>query len=649
MIQVACDGTRLVCQAGFSELWSMSSPQLESEDEIVSPATWEHTSIHSFTSENHAFTCQADLNQVDDDVLRIECIVRFKKEISLKKLHADIGVSGSDMHYLTRKYSWKSLTDPDVVDSLTPGLVQSQYDDKVIALYFAQHGALEIESGTRIALRIDDARLHPRVLHRAGMNPDRSAYRTVHYRSLRYSMTFLYTHGRVHRPLLPVIWRFPQGSSACFVFTDHADWDKAELYFDDSGFKNTRVVTTKSVFFRTRGYESPEKAFQPDGLDNPEMGRIADQLHDMGHEICPHSIVPRPKIGEPIVPLTLVQEALESFQKRFRSGTWIDHGVLQGQPINYSQLGWDRESEWFLLDMLKANGFNSVWSYRDVLRYPVSNINQLHTPDDSREYLRHLFSGGVRPSRVLNYLKIAMDLSLTLEDRTKVAESASLLKSFLSSDLRLSAKLNRLKKLPRSIIQLVGVIPRIRSNPQLHSLYPILYLEEGLHLGQITQDKMLMFTTSLDNNHSSITRNLQNLIDDRGVHISHTYFGNTQNHVEPAVVRAAQGWRVSRSFGTLIRRVDDYIASGEIWNPTMKDCAHWFSSWAQVKLIVTSCNRAQLVNTGENKITGIALRLPEGITQISIGPNVLAHQDAGTSTCRFLDLMPGETVDLAWA
>jgi hypothetical protein len=508
-------------------------------------------------------------------------------------------------------------------------------------------------------LYFDSKYTHPRVSHRHGSPPRRDAYNAKPGRSLEIEAS-LYIREGVHDEFLtPIPWRYPDGKLSCLVITDHADWDTTEkmqaLYLGAKGFNSTHVKTTKSVFYGTVGYETADKNFQPDGLDVPAFSAITEKLSEAGHEICPHSIVVRPKITEGNVPIDVVLQALELFAKQYTSGTWIDHGLSQGQAINYSQLGWNPDSEWFIVDLLRQFGFNSIWSYFDPIDYPVKNINQLSAPDQSMAYLKAALQQITERDiwESLNYLKFAAHLRLGPNGQRYIKNLAAFLKILITSDLTLKAKFERL---PGKILSVPGSLLGIsywliagQDKDKFGTLFPVLYCESGLSLGQGKPDDMLMFSTSTVNNLSTAWSNLDALIGEYGIHLAHTYLCSTGlRYADSAITKDNGKWRVSESFANLLSQIDERIVRNEIWNPTMRNCASWFKTWIQIRIDPKGPHAVQITNPTGNAITGYSLVFPHNTREVSIGGKVL-HPHRESPLIYSIDLQSRSSLELSWS
>lgn len=659
MFDISVRSGRLVIGAENQILWELSCPEvLIEKGKLTEGSAWFEDGS-SFASESQFFSGRVNPNP-HQHFWKFSFRIDFKGRLAVTEVVIPQRFHANNVGLLNRRYQWKKLSEEKVVlDSLSPACLVGVFRGCSVQLEFRRHGLVSVDGTSgQFILYFDHSSTHPRVSHRPDSPPRRDAHYASPERPLEVE-AILYTREGIHDNLLtPIPWRYPDGKFSCFVITDHADWDTTDkldaLYRGPGGFNSTRVRTTKSVFYGTVGYETPDKKFQPDGLDVPAFSAIAEELSEAGHEICPHSIVVRPKPAEGHVPMHMVTRALELFARQFASGTWIDHGVNRKQAINYTQLGWNPDSEWYLVDLLKQHNFSSIWSYFDPIKYPVRNINQFSVPDNSIIYLRaalqRFSQGNVWES--LNYLKIATDLRLGHTGHKHIENLAQIIKVLLSSDLTSRAKLDRvlgrILNVPRALVALPYHLIVGEDGNQRGELFPILYCEQGLPIGQAEPDDMMMFATSLVNNLATAWGNLDALIAERGFHIAHTYLCATGlRYGDSAIIQSGGQWRVSKTFSDLLLQLDDRIARNEIWNPTMKDCIAWFRTWMQIHTDPIGAHAVRIVNPTDSEIIGYSLVFPTNARQVSIGNRVLSPKRE-SPLIYSIDLPSHSSVELNW-
>ncbi|HVP67668.1 MAG TPA: hypothetical protein VMT17_10450 [Anaeromyxobacteraceae bacterium] len=177
---------------------------------------------------------------------------------------------------------------------------------------------------------------------------------------IRARATLYVADGGAVLPL--VVERWPAGTSAAVVFTDHADRTdpdalRAILYGDSrpfcrpggpGGFLGRGLRLTKSFFVQAhRG-----------GLEDPETAALAREILLAGSEVASHSPTPAADDREAV-------RAALPLLGRFGVTTWIDH-----QPYTnceaISAEGWRAEGPYGVRDLLAGAGFRWVWEAGDV-------------------------------------------------------------------------------------------------------------------------------------------------------------------------------------------------------------------------------------------------------------------------------------------
>ncbi len=652
MINVSNQGIRLALAVDGRLVWSVGLPTLAAADGTWHTATcWVETSDGHYTCQSAAFDSWFTVEHVGPGCLQCTLRVEFKSCLPIEHMTLPLEFLAARLSYLDRCYRWRPVEGADVIDSLTPGYLAGRCGRHSVSMHCQHHGALVWAgpSGS-IDLLLDHAALHPRVCYHEDHLVRRDCCYCPPPQQLETLLSFHVSETPPDSLAGPVLWRYPAGALACLVLTDHADWDNLEilraLYLDQQGFAGTHVRTTKSVFFRTEGYTNPDRRFHPTGLDHPAFSRLADQLHQNGHEICPHSLVP----SVPGVPLSreMLLDALDTFARRYASGTWIDHG-LSKQPFNYSQVGWDHLDNWYLCDLLREHGFNSLWSYYDTSRYPLKSINQLAGPDEAGDYLRaglQAFLRG-RPWATALYLRLAAGCRLDSATSWHLGQIASFLKALLLPGPTVAARRRALHRLARKIPELVRSVRKSHPVDPRVWLFPLLYAERGRPLGQAETEDLVLFTTQLVNNWDGAYAHLDDLIGARGFHIGHTYLCNQRPYTARTWVRDRKGVQVSPAFAEFLRRADDRIVKGEIWNPTMKECSTWYKAWCKLHWVQMGPNRATITNPTEAYLQDLGLLFSHPVQTIRTNSVELTLRRVDPPIyC--VDLPPRSSLDLTW-
>ena len=637
-------------------LWSVRLPELwDSEGRHFVGSNWDKSGS-SFVSENANFSCQCIPN-MQGCFSSFSFRVVFTTALTVGCFGITQQLHAHNIQFLDRYYRWRTLDSKhEVVDSLTPACLVGHCGHQSIALQFRHHALLQTESAYgKFVVYFDHSSTHPRISHHNGTPPRRDAISTQPGLIL-HTEASLSVHSSKRHELVPVPWRYPGGKLSCLVITDHADWDTTEklrvLYSDTNGVSATRIKMTKSVFFGTVGFETPDKSFQPHGLDVPAFAAVVAKLHECGHEVCPHSIVVRQPSNGRHQSRTSIARALDFFAQTYTSGTWIDHGLTE--QFNYSQLGWDSKGESYLLDLLRQRGFNNLWSYYDALRYPLQNINLLTAPDTSRDYLRAALRKAFKRELwySANYAKLAAELRIDPNGKRQIGQLTEFIKIIFSHDFKTMAKVNkllhRIPKLAKALMALPYSLVA-GGDCRIDALFPAIYCERGLSLGQIANGDLVLFASCLVNNIDDSWCHLQTLVNEHGIHIAHTYLCKTDLRYGSSALERKNGeWAISESFSEFLTEIDERIARKEIWNPTMKDCADYFKTWIKINAEPVGPGRIKVTNPTANPVLGYTLLFPPNTRTVSVGERVLLPcSQQAYLYC--IDLQPDSSIELTWS
>jgi len=254
--------------------------------------------------------------------------------------------------------------------------------------------AAETDGSYALDIELDHAGNHPFEVYEgchdktSTKHPKQQMGRQVRRPGESRSYSFMFVAGN---PTPVRISRLPRGYRAALSFTDHADQSSTEklaaLLYGDSkadpttavgGFIGHNLGFTKTVFAINRGSYSP----QLERSDYHRLLATAVGLVD-SFEVGSHSPSGlRDNPGETLPSL----ERLHGFQRGGSSGepvgmVWIDH-----QPDTnceaVTNLGWNPDSEWFMLDGLAKLGFRYFWAGHDVkLRAGRLNMLKSAVPD----------------------------------------------------------------------------------------------------------------------------------------------------------------------------------------------------------------------------------------------------------------------------
>jgi hypothetical protein len=168
---------------------------------------------------------------------------------------------------------------------------------------------------------------------------------------------------------------FPDGRRAALAITDHADQTslvtlRALAYGRSDppasspptmGLVGHHIAITKALF--AHGSDRPQ-------LEDPAVAALADELHQAGSEIVPHSATPRRDDR------TVTAAALDKFE-RWQARTWIDH-----QPETnceaFGDEGYHSSGRFGIADLLAAHNYDYVWAEVDLDPGPLNLLRPDH-------------------------------------------------------------------------------------------------------------------------------------------------------------------------------------------------------------------------------------------------------------------------------
>jgi hypothetical protein len=281
-----------------------------------------------------------------------------------------------------------------------PGLVGARAEpfDAGPAPRSGRPGKADAARGVRVALLLDDADERPFSTYDACLDrlPDDSQGQPIRWAALEVrhrvrgvsrlpgdedrARATLYPVGAA-APLRPVIVeRWPAGTRAAVVLTDHADrTDPDALRAVLWGSSDPRAAGGVGAGLLGRGLKITRTFFvhaRSGALDDPEVGRLADDLSACGSEVALHSVTPeRDDRAAVLEGLALVAP--------WRPATWIDHQPYTNcEAISSRGAG---DGPYGVKDLLAESGVRWVWAAGDIEgRAGCHVVNQLGgAPDDA--------------------------------------------------------------------------------------------------------------------------------------------------------------------------------------------------------------------------------------------------------------------------
>jgi hypothetical protein len=359
-----------------------------------------------------------------------------------------------------------------------------------------------------------------------------------------------------------------------------------------------------------------------DYLENPDFFALMQDAYDTGSEVCPHNTSEKMEL-----PPEQVRRNMERYAKHFGLSTWIDHWRL---PSNLTQKGMDPESEYYILDYFKQLGGKSAWTYRDVFANPPGPQINLLNPPRVHQYawrllrdLPKLRNGRDSANRLRAYFGALALLMIGAEAAGNLAIIKKTFRGF-GDQTQLHEMSFLFKNMSRHVQHLLrsGIIAQ----------FPISWDEvSGLYWFDAAR---IVFLSNAYNASA-----LDNLIDETGIHIGHTYLGfYGRKYSDCAFRRDRQDFTIQDEFQEFLDYLAVKIRQGIVWNPTMREMIRYYEALAAVELKEDRRGQWCLTNSATTPVAGVTLRslLPLRL----LGDNKAREYHVGQEHWYIVDLAP---------
>lgn len=358
--------------------------------------------------------------------------------------------------------------------------------------------------------------------------------------------------------------KYPFAAIACF--TDHCDFDTPEnLVIQRHFFKEHQIKITKGFFLNHFSKREENASFQN---QNEELLK----WHNDGHELCYHSLSQS------------IKSNIESFED-FRQfippldtmKVWIDHGY---QPYNFSLFKNNNISEENFSKILKGKKINILWNYIDSGTATNGVINQFNTEQFT---LSSFFTG----NKDLEFVK-RMQLMIKniifhfYNDENVISQYKNAASNF--KKVFFQKEFKSILPLSKDFLNLSNSIVLVFLSWKMNKIKPYRLAKYSpiLFKHNISDNEFYVFQTleMLDFKKSLSRENLDNLINEKGVFIAHTYFSVPMEYhlgklfSTPKTIDS----EVAKNFQFLGTK----IKNQEIWNPTLTELIDYWANFEKV-------------------------------------------------------------------
>lgn len=510
--------------------------------------------------------------------------------------------------YLTHSNQWSRLSNSVSVPAFNNLLIELTHSDLSKSILYTNKPVtckMDLE-GKRFMLHIihDAPFIHPTWDYSKGMRM--SSATPEHNAGTTFKATL--TAFRPDKEFNPVYRSYyPNGAKACFILTDHCDFDttkKLDVFLhgnNNDGWLNKGLKITKGAFRYSPGSDEPRKS---DDLEVEAYKPLMDNLRKDGSEICPHALKHSGQLSS-----EQFHNGLDALHRFYAPQTWIDHGSYL--KYCYSQNG-HLNPDYRLLDSLKEKGYNNLWSFYDTnldpsfsldffsdRKYNLLNavkiiilhfcrLNFLY----SLHYIRSFIHKNFAKSVVVDFLNYAFacskELFITLAKNKKHIFKAT--GYFISRLFKFNSF--RTKTVEHFTLQ------------ELNDFCPPLFTEN--HQSINNYSKGLLFFNTIETTHIKdiyTDKLLNKLIGSSGLHIGHTYILNSLPYINGIFTRSKTSIELSKEWIHFTESLSAKIKNGAVWNPNMgeftervKQVLNIEVKYAGDELIVTNNNNADVID-----------------------------------------------------
>lgn len=591
-----------------------------------------------------------------------------ERATAIRRCSVRVSARCADSPYHLDAYSrWRPVRDRAVTTEATPFVLRWRDPSGSMIELRSARGCIPAVVGWNrgvltISVQLDAAALHPRWSFAGG----RAESTAAPARPAGWSSRVELLMRRLDRPAPTpaVLARLPFGAEAALTITDHPDFDDEERFRvfahganGGRGWVGRGLRLTKSVF----AIESDSVPRTPaPTLERPQYRALLDELHAEGSEIAPHGVNESGNVGP-----ERFRRALAGLAERYRPDSWIDHGL--SLFYCYTMGGADNP-DYDLLGRLRDHGISTLWSYHDAPVNAAASLNLL--APDARD-MGDAVRGSMRHAANRNYLIAAHYLrsaflsratgalhhtvgkALSVGRRAYLLRSGSLASRHGAAWSAAGAALHGLFE---------GSGQSRGGDPHVERLFTrreglewgaTVYPERAVPMHQVRADDQLLFATQevLHLRDAYTPAAFERLIDERGLHIAHTYLLNTlpyvagmfsPDHAEP---RPAPAWQ-----GALDSLMTE-VGSGRLWNPTVGELTKWFRGMQCLAVTPRSECALELSNPTGDVLHGATVMLPASVSPDAVvwnGDPVTGSRRWSDWLCVWGDVPAGGAIVVRW-
>jgi hypothetical protein len=353
--------------------------------------------------------------------------------------------------------------------------------------------------------------------------------------------------------------KIPFVGIACF--TDHCDFDTPEnLVKQRLFFKENNIKVTKGFFLNHFSKREDNASFQ-------------NQSHELmlwkndQHELCYHSLSQSIKSKE---------ESLldfKSFSQTLEAETWIDHGY---QPYNLSMYKKEAIDERLFLQTLIDNNITILWNYIDSGTATDKVLNQLNT----NCFTLKSFYNGLKNHTFKTKIALIIKNAIVhyYADEKLIKAYSNLAASFkkMMKARTFPSGIHFCKKVAQVAFPLMKLL--VFWNWVSQKKYPLARYQNLFFKHKIGDHSFIIFQTIelLDFINALNPSSIQELIQQKGVFIGHTYFSVPMEYHKGKIFD--KNGEVNPKVRANFNELGKQIRANTLWNPTLIELVqHWLA------------------------------------------------------------------------
>lgn len=479
-----------------------------------------------------------DCNSFDIKIVFLEAVVQFRNH----------------------DYTWKKLKTNFIANEFSPKIIKLQNNQIVQANITTGIWEIDLNNPTVLFWRFNPESASPITNYVGNKNKKiilqaRQKFEFIEKPSLLFPLNEAIELSRSKNPFTAI---------ACF--TDHCDFDTVEnLVLQRKFFKEHQIKITKGFFLNHFSKRENNASFQ-----NQKEELL--KWHNEGHELCYHSLSQS------------IKSDTESFKdfKQFNSPlhdikVWIDHGF---QPYNFSLLKKNNIKEEEFSTILKNKKINVLWNYIDSGTATEGVINQFNT----EHFTLSSFLKGNNDSGLIKKIQLMIKNIIfhycNNEDVILLYTQTALNFKKVFYQKKLSLIFLLFKNFFKLSISIFSVFLFWNSNKikpyKLAKYSPVLFkhniAENEFYIFQTIE--MLNFKKSLSE------KNIDLLINEKGVFVAHTYFSVPMEYHSGKLFLSPT--KIDEKVAERFRFLSEKIKNNEVWNPTLSELIEYWQGFEKI-------------------------------------------------------------------